>query len=465
MKKWIGLLLLMLGLVTLSGCSFGNIETDKLIHPPKPTGEMAEIVKAIEEVSGSNITFKYPQNGEYRSAVIMQDVDGDGEDEAIAIYQMDDDESVTHVAIIDRQNGRYVNVGFFRYQASEVDKICFGDVNGDGKKEIFLGWSSYDNSGKKIAMCYSHSGYYYTQVLKDMNYSDFIIADFDGDNLDELLVLTLSRTDSNAESEAKTSDKEANAKLIKLEKDELADPIEYKFNTMGKALMDSTSLKYVNTLFGNINSEQKGVVADSMVSGNVITTEIVYWDAQNKKLVTPLYQAQTHTSPFFKREVLILSSDVNDDGIIEIPSIDSYQYMSYKNDAYIMSWVVYSTKDNQITTVKEYINNDTDAYIMGIADKWIDSKTQDYKILVKYDGNSKTMTVSEKIMSGQNIMAGSDLLSIEVIGSSDWENITDKSNMKELARVSDQVYVAKVLNPDNPLSISLSEIDEMFSVK
>lgn len=448
---------------TLSGCSFGSIETDKLMHPPKPTGEMAEIVKAIEEVSGKNINFKYPQNGDYRSAVIMQDIDGDNDDEAIAVYQVADEESVTHIAIIDKENGKYVNVGDFKYKASDIDKICFGDVDGDGQREVFIGFSSYNNSGKTIAMCYKDSGYV-TQEL-DETYSDFIIADFDSDGKDELLTLTLSKTDSSVESEAKTSDREANAKLIKCEKDGSPGRAAYKFNVMGKALMDSTALRYVNTLFGKVDNTQVGAVVDSMVSGNAIATEIVYWDTKSEKLITPLYDAKTHKSHLFYRESLVLSSDVNSDGIIEIPSIDSYQYMSYKNEAYIISWIVYEVQTGKTVSVREYINNDADGYMMGIPDKWVDFENQDYNILVKYDGSLQRMVISEKIKTGTSVSSGTDLVSIQVMNLDEWNKKEDKSGCRELIRMSDEVYVASILNSEHPLSIDLNEIEQLFAMK
>lgn len=462
MRKCLGLIVA-LGLFMLSGCAFGNIETDKLMSPPKPTGEMAEIVSAIEEVSGNKINFKYPQNGDYRSAIIMQDIDNDGEDEAIAMYQVADEESIMHVAIIDKVNGKYVNSGDFKYKASDVDKVCFGDIDGDGQKKVFVGFSSYNNSGKTIAMCYKGTEYV-TQELEE-TYSDFIVADFDGDNRDELLTLTLSRTDSNAESEDKTSDREANAKLIRCEKDSLSQRFLYKFEVMDKAPMDSNALRYVNTLFGQIDANQRGAVVDSMVSGNVVATEIVYWDNREERLVTPLYNMQTHKSQLFYRESLILSADVNEDGIIEIPSVDSYQYMSYKNEAYIVSWIVYNTKTAQTISVREYINNDPDAYIMGIPDKWVDLEYQGYKILVKYDENSRTMTVAEKIRADSGITAGVDLMAIQVVNMDDWNNMDEKSEYLVLEETPDGVYVAKVLNSENPLSIDVKEIEQLFSMR
>ena len=63
----------------LSGCTVSTFQIQNLMRPPKSTGYKAEIQKVIEEVTGSSIILKYPQRGEYRSAVIMKDVSGDGQ--------------------------------------------------------------------------------------------------------------------------------------------------------------------------------------------------------------------------------------------------------------------------------------------------------------------------------------------------------------------------------------------------
>ena len=60
-----------------------DLDTQNLMSPPKATGDKADIQRVIEESAGS-YTFKYPQKGDYRSAVIMHDINGDGTDEAVA---------------------------------------------------------------------------------------------------------------------------------------------------------------------------------------------------------------------------------------------------------------------------------------------------------------------------------------------------------------------------------------------
>ena len=67
-----------------SGCSSIGVDVQTLMRPPKATGERQEIYEAVEQQAGSGFIWKYPRTGQYRSAVIMQDVTGDGVEEAVA---------------------------------------------------------------------------------------------------------------------------------------------------------------------------------------------------------------------------------------------------------------------------------------------------------------------------------------------------------------------------------------------
>ena len=65
-----------------------------MMHPPALSGENAGIQKAFEKaVNDKNIVMKTPTTGDYRSSFILYDFDGDGEDEAIALYSYSTDET------------------------------------------------------------------------------------------------------------------------------------------------------------------------------------------------------------------------------------------------------------------------------------------------------------------------------------------------------------------------------------
>lgn len=70
----------------LTGCSFST-GIDTLIAPPKLSREQEYIYNALKNYTGANISLKYPKSGDYLSAFIIADIDGDDDEEAIVFMK------------------------------------------------------------------------------------------------------------------------------------------------------------------------------------------------------------------------------------------------------------------------------------------------------------------------------------------------------------------------------------------
>lgn len=91
-------------------CSGFNPVTEELMKPPRLTAEQKEIDDALHDaVIASNISFKYPKTGDYRSAFVFHDIDGDGEEEAIVFYAVNFND-YTRLSIMDRIDGQWRSV-------------------------------------------------------------------------------------------------------------------------------------------------------------------------------------------------------------------------------------------------------------------------------------------------------------------------------------------------------------------
>ena len=69
-----------------SGCNISDFGTENLLRPPTSMGDEAEIEQLISDTAKNNYILKYPKSGNYRSAITMTDLNGDGMDEAVAFY-------------------------------------------------------------------------------------------------------------------------------------------------------------------------------------------------------------------------------------------------------------------------------------------------------------------------------------------------------------------------------------------
>lgn len=85
--KRIMALLLAAALFCLSGCSLTPTSMESLLSPPVRTEEQSEIYQALLSSVNTNISLVYPRSGEYTSAFVVEDIDGDGLEDALVFYQ------------------------------------------------------------------------------------------------------------------------------------------------------------------------------------------------------------------------------------------------------------------------------------------------------------------------------------------------------------------------------------------
>ena len=73
--------------ITMTGCSAVNFGVEGLFSAPKLTKQQSEIHEALIQSVGSDITLKYPQNGDNRSAYVIDNIDNEPGEEALVFYE------------------------------------------------------------------------------------------------------------------------------------------------------------------------------------------------------------------------------------------------------------------------------------------------------------------------------------------------------------------------------------------
>ena len=174
LRKIASLLMCITLVFCFCGCDFFAADTAELLSPPEPVGDIKPIAEVIKKTSSSDYVMKYPSRGDYRSAVIREDIDSDGKQEAFAFYSITDRDVITmHINAICKRDGEWTSVATQQIVAAGVDKIEFCDLDNDGAKEILVGWQIYGTSEMQLAV-YSYSENVFAQRLLQ-KYTNFII--------------------------------------------------------------------------------------------------------------------------------------------------------------------------------------------------------------------------------------------------------------------------------------------------
>ena len=427
--------------LTLSGCSFVGLDAQTLMHPPKPTGEKADIHALLESKTDGKMTLKYPRSGDYRSAIITHDMCGDKNDEAMAIYQKGDETSGTNIMFM-KKDGKWVDMGSFSNPSAQVDKVCFGDLDGDGKDEAVVGWGSSLNNTSTICVYYYKNGKM-NELKLEQAYTELAVMDFDGDGRDEIFTANVS-----------VGDQPALARLFRVK--------DGAVEVMGSCRMDSGVTKYASVQAGLINEKQNGIVLDGVKNADSLVTELLYWNKKFKVLESPFYDAKTQTANYTMRNTSVVSKDINGDKIIEVPIVSLMPgHSGEKTDdtAYITNWHRYDTQTNTFVRVMSMVLNYSDGYWFLMPDMWRG------RVTTKMDTVTRTITFYEWKAAGKNSgTAGEALLKIQVFSQKEWDSGTGTAGFYKLLDSDNAVFAASSPSPDNALSLSISDVKSSFEL-
>ena len=295
-RKAFCILLTALICLGLCGCRLFTVDTDQLLSPPKPTGDVKPILQAL---SGSieEYTLKYPSDGDRRSAIILEDIEGDGSLEAFAFYTTDDGEQIKmNVNLIKFKKNKWRSVATGSIVAGGVDRVEFSDIDGDGIKEILIGWEIYGGSDKQLSM-YSFDGKTLSQrMLKP--YTEFVCCDLDEDGTEEIFVQLLN-----------TAESTNSAVLYSIGKDGVSQ--------VAGCIMDGT-VKTVSSAAVSVLSTGSPAIYVDEIKGAGAITEVLF--LLKGELVNNLLDTETSfENNRTIRQSSLKSYDINEDGIPEIP--------------------------------------------------------------------------------------------------------------------------------------------------
>lgn len=426
----------------LSGCSFAGLDAQTLMKPPKPTGEKADIHTLLASKAGDKMTLKYPRSGDYRSAIITHDLCGDLSEEAMAIYQKGDDVSGTNIMFM-KKDGKWKDMGFFNNPAAQLDKVCFGDLNGDGKDETIVGWGNSLSNTSTICVYYYKNGKM-NELKLEQSYTEMAVMDFDGNKRDEIFTANVS-----------VGDQPALARLYSL-KNNAAEII-------GSCRLDSGVTKYTSVQTGLINEKQNGIVLDGMKSANTLVTELIYWDEKNKILRSPFYDVNAHNANSTLRNTSVVSKDINGDRITEVPIVNlmpGYTGATAVDAAYLTNWHRYDTQTNTFIRVMSMVLNYSDGYWFLVPDMWRG------KITTKTDTATRTITFYRWIPANKKSAGtlGDPLLKIQVFSQKEWQEGLGTAGFFKLMDSDNLVFAANCPSPEHALSLSTADVKNSFKL-
>ena len=376
----------------LSGCALFSNNTAELLKPPALAGENSKIANAIAQSAGDDYTLTYPARGQYRSAVVQNDIDGDGIEEALALYaKTEEEEMVMYADLFFVSEGKWKSVAKRGIVAGGVDRVEFSDLDGDGKKEIIIGWEIYGTSEMQLGIYSFRKNELVERMLEQ--YTSFACCDLNEDKKDDILLVYLN-----------TAEQTNTAFLYGW------DGMEAQAKMLCSCPLDS-SVKTVNEpIVATLSSGKPAVYLDEIKGAGAVTEVLL---TRGESLVNPLFNPESGETAATLRSAALNVKDINDDGVVEIPvqrSVPSVLESETNEKLYLTDWC--SFDGETLTTQMTAMMNMADGYYYvlpeGMTDQIAILKDTEEHIREIYRYRPETGEATELLVSFVAVPTGSD---------------------------------------------------------
>lgn len=382
MKKIIAIIVCIVICLSFAGCNINISSVDILMRPPKLSGENSLLQQTFETTVGDSesIVMKTPISGDNRSSYLLYDLDNDSISEALVLYADPTKDTLAYISVFKFINEKWSFVSTIKGRSEEVYSVDFADVNGDGESEILISWASsslptdlLSNTGlgsinDKTLSIYSYNGSS-TTLLKNETYTKLLVEDINNDKADELFIININLSNQ---------EKVTWGRIVSFDSKYSIDQ-DVKFNLTG--MLDVFNI--VCDTYMIDNKLHSRVYVDGSISETGIITEIIDISHNTFEVTLPFYESNISAQPFTLRDVRVLSQDFDNDGIIEVPTLEKLSGgirisddSENKNSLNLTVWS--EVDNNKLVVDTKCLLNGTYGYMFIFPDEWIGNITAVY---------------------------------------------------------------------------------------
>ncbi len=424
------LLPLLLSLTLLGGCTIPS--GDELLAAPRPSANYQNLQAEIEKQLASGDTYTAPEKGENRSTIQLIDLDGDGLEEAITFFRGANSTTSNDLKVLvyKKKDDKYVCTGSVEGSGVAIQSVEYPAITPDGRKGMLIAWQLQTEGTSALTMCDFDSGGA-PGVLLETEYTAMQLTDLTGNGAKDLLLLT-------AGSEGKRT-----ARMYRYSGREL--------KLAGEAASNEDIVSVERMKSGRVKNGVNAVFAEGKTTSGVgLTTDIFVYS--KNALHNLALDGENNTLMSTYRPVSVYSSDINGDGLIELPKavlMAGYTDASASDAVFMLDWYAYSV-DQMPELVRTTYQNVSDGWTFRIDDSWHDVITAS-----KSNENGLSTVYFYEFNGGNR----TGLFSISCATGSSRESYGERHDLIQLGQTSKAVYFARLLQDNNPGAVKLGAAD------
>lgn len=354
MKKFAVLIFLSTLLALGSGCSLHPPE--ELYSLPEPPAEYKNLDMRIQETMASlGAEYAAPLAGSNTQTVQLQDIDGDGVDEAIAFFRVTSDPKPLKIFVFKQDDADlYSTFAIIEGEGTAIQSISYENLGDSAAAEVVVSWRMSDKVHSLAAYSLHHGN---VIELMRTGYSDYMILDIDMDNLQEIVALQMDPAEGR--NRVELFDYQAEG-MVLCATAPLSYEIRDTLSLRSGYLRDSVRALFVSSTFGDSNG---------------LVTDVLAW--RNDKLENISLDAATGQSLATMRYYNLVShADINGDSILEIPSpvVMPSPLKTVAADFWAINWFQYDI-DGTTWPVCTTYHNIQDRWYLTMPEDWLGRTT------------------------------------------------------------------------------------------
>ena len=325
-------LILLLSAMLLSGCMLQTVEDMYCL--PKRSEDHDHLQSTIDAVM-AELQYAAPLSGENRQSLQMADLNGDGTDEYL-VFAKSDSDAPLRILIFQNTADGYTLMTTVNGQGTAFDRVEYVDIDGDGAQELVVGCRVSDQILGHVAV-YSLAGGEAKQLL-GANYGQFLTCDLNNDWCSELMILSPGETD--AQRGAALLYHWKNGRMERSAEVELSSAVEHIKRIMVGKLHGGTPAVYVAG-----SSDGNAIVTDVLSMKSGVFTNISFSN-------------ESGTSVRTLRNYYVYADDVDDDGVLELPSLITMAsaHSQGREDRYLIRWFAMDLEGAEVDKLYSFHN-------------------------------------------------------------------------------------------------------------